>query len=509
MKKIQEIVRLRLGLGASVREIAAACNIGRSTVADYLARIEQAKLSWPGASELAEEVLLSKLFPQEDSGGEPGRKEPDWNEVRHELGRKGVTLKLLWEERIRLDPAFYSYSRFARLYREWLKSSQVTMLQHHVAGEKLYVDWAGQKLRVVNPATGEVEPASIFVAAMGYSQYIFAKACTSESSEEWIQAHCDCFEYYGALPQVVVPDNLKTGVHTPCRFEPEINRTYLELAEHYAVAILPARVRKPKDKAKVENAVLQVERWVLAPLRDRTFFTIQEANAALQAELTSLNRKTMKGVGCSRQSLFESDERAQMRELPSERYTFARWKTGKVAPDYHVEVEGHLYSCPFQLVGSQVEARYTLTVVEIFHAGNRVAAHRRSLKKRGFTTEPDHMPARHAKQAGWTPDKMRRSAESIGAGVLAFVEAVLASKAHPEQGYRAIKGVLGLEREFGAERLSLACLKAVTTGALSYRHVKSILVHRLEGVDIPSPQGVLPMHQNIRGSEFYAQGEVR
>jgi len=503
MKKIRELVRLRLDRQASVRQIAAACNIGRTTVSDYLSRLEASGLTWPAAGELGEDELMAALFPPERAP--QTRPHPDWAEVRRELSRKGVTLKLLWLEYLRAQPEGYSYSRFARLYRRWASTMDLRMLQPHKAGEKLFVDWAGQTLNIVDAKTGQVREAHVFVAAMGSSQYVFARLYESEQLKWWLAGHVEAFEFLGALPEIVVPDNLKTGVEKACRYEPALNPSYADLAQFYGVAVVPARVRKPRDKAKVENAVQQVERWALAPLRDRMFFSLAEADEALQQELATLNEKVMKGPNASRRELFEAEDRPAMRPLPPERYSYAEWKRAKVAPDYHIEVDGHLYSAPFTLVGQQVDVRISLGTVELFSSGKRVASHMRSISRRGFTTDESHMPEHHKRSARWTPERMVRWASAIGPQTGAFAGALLSGKLHPEYGYRMVMGVMSLEKRFGPERLELACAKALALGALSYKSVKSLLEKNLEGAPVQESLLPLPSHDNIRGGAYYSK----
>ena len=503
MKKIREVIRMRYSLGAGIRQIAAACNIGRTTVSEYLERAEAAKLSWPSAGELPDEELQKMLFPPDRV--KQTRPLPDWNEVRQELSRKGTTLQLLWEEYMRKHPNGYSYSRYARYYREWTSASDLRMRQHHKAGEKLQVDWSGLGVRIVDPKSGEVRQASVFVSAMGASQMIFAKAYESQELRWWLGAHVDAFEFYGALPEVVVPDNPKTGVISPCRYEPTLNPAYSELAAHYGVAVVPARVRKPRDKAKVENAVQQVERWILAPLREQTFFSVREANEAITELLTKLNDKVMKGPKLSRRQLFEQEDKPVMRALPASRFTYAEWKRCKVPPDYHVEVEGHFYSVPFTLGGKHVDVRVSIGTVEVFFENERRASHKRTLSRRGFTTVEAHMPEKHKRQAEWTPERMVRWAETIGSKTGSFVDALLCGKVHPEHGFRMCMGVISLERRFGKDRLELACGRALSLGALSYQSVKSILEKNLEGAHVQAPLPPLPSHENIRGGSFFAK----
>jgi transposase len=377
------------------------------------------------------------------------------------------------------------------------------MLQHHKAGERMFTDWAGLKMRILDSKTGELHEVSVFVAALGASQYVFAKAYESQELRCWLSGHTEAFEFYGALPEIVVPDNLKTGVDKACRYEPVVNPSYADLARFYELAVLPARVRKPRDKAKVENAVQQVERWVLAPLRNRTFFSVSEANEALTQKLAELNDKVMKGPNLSRKQFFEEVDQPAMRSLPNVRYVFASWKRAKVAPDYHVEVEGHLYSVPFTLVGKHVDARVSQNTVEVFLSGKRVASHMRSCSRRGFTTDSSHMPQKHRELAKWTPARMLRWAGTSGPNVEAFTRNLLGGKVHPEHGYRMCMGVMNLEKRFGKERLDNACARAVSLGAFSYKSVKSILEKNLESIPVEQSLLPLPSHDNIRGAEYY------
>ena len=505
MKKIREVVRLRLSCAAGVRQIAAACKIGIGTASDYVAKIESAGLSWPSAASLSEQELMSLLSGKPESL-QAKASTPDWSIVRAELTRKGVTLKLLWIEYRNREPDGYSYSRYARLYRRWCSQSNLVMLQHHKAGEKLFVDWAGMTLGIVDPGTGEVKPAHVFVAAIGASQYTFAKAYENEQLRSWLNAHVDVFEFLEVLPEIVVPDNTKTGVDKACRYEPALNMAYAELASFYGLAIVPTRVRKPKDKSKVENAVQQVERWILAPLRDRCFFSIAEANDQIARLLEELNEKQKTGLGLSRRQLFEKEDLPAMRPLPPSRYHYAEWKSRiKVGPDYHIEAEGRLYSVPFVHVGKYVDARISLETVEIFLGGERIAAHRRSVSKRDPVTDAAHMPEGHRQHAEWTPERVLRWAETLGPNVSAFASALMKSRAHPEQGFRACLGVIRLEKKFGKERLDAACAKALAAGACSYRSVKSLLDKNLESIEPTLDLGPLPTHENIRGGAYFAR----
>jgi transposase len=505
MRKIREVVRLKLDRKASVREIAAACGIGHTTVEEYLHRAKAAGLSWPLPEGLSDQELQRLLFPPRRKSDEPCRPMPDYSFVRSELAQKGMTLLLIWQEYKARHPDGYGYSRFAELYTNWEKTTDVRMLQRHKAGHKAFVDWAGLKISITDQKTGQIWEAPVFVSALGASQYLFAKAYENEQLRWWLRGHVEAFEFYGAVPEIVVPDNPRTGVEKACRYEPTLNPSYADLAQFYEVGVFPARVKKPRDKAKVENGVLQVERWVLAPLRNRTFFSLDEANEAIAAQLSKVNERVMKGPELSRRQLFEQEDLPAMRPLPPGRYSYAAWKRVKLGPDYHVEVEGHLYSVPFGLVGRPVDVRMGAGTVEVFCAGKRVASHLRSLSRRGYTTDPDHMPDHHRQQAEWTPARMIRWARAMGPNTAAFAQALLTGKVHPEHGFRMCMGVVNLGKRFSKERLDAACAKALSLGAFSYQSVKSILERNLEGVPAQPSLLPLPSHDNVRGGDYYAK----
>jgi len=502
-----QVLRLKHDRGASTRQIAQSCKLAQSTVTEYLYRAGAAGYSWPLPEALADEDLERELFPPRAQPGGPARPVPDWAEVRRELSRKGVTLLLLWREYKQAHPENgYGYARFASLFAEWERKSEVRMLQRHRAGEKLFVDYAGMTCQVTDAQTGELWDAQVFVAAMGSSQRLFAKACRGQDVESWLLAHVEAFEFYGAVPEVLVPDNLKAGVTSPCFYEPTLNAAYAELARHYELTVLPARVRKPRDKAKVENGVQQVERWVLAPLRDRTFLSLSELNEAIAEKVRELNARVMKGPRASRDDLFRSEDLPAMRPLPPVRYSYAQWKDAKVAPDYHVEFEGHKYSVPYALVGSRVELRIGAHVLEVYAGSKKVASHMRSLSRRGYTTLDAHMPESH-KAGRWSGFRLTRWAAEIGPQAELFVQRVLESKSHQEHGFRTVLGVLGMEKKHGAERLEAACAKANAIGALRYASVKSILDKNLEASLLQPELPALPAHRNVRGADYYKTSE--
>jgi transposase len=431
--------------------------------------------------------------------------------VHRELKRKGVTLVLLWQEYKEITPDGLQYSQFCEAYRQWAGKLDLVMRQSHRAGETLFVDYAGQTIPVVDPRTGEVHATAIFIAVLGASNYTFAEATWSQSLPDWIGSHVRAFAAFGGVPQVVVPDNLKAAVSRPHRYEPPLNRTYADLAQHYGVAIVPARAARPRDKAKVEVGVQVVERWILARLRHQTFFSLLELNTAIAGLLGPLNQRPFKKLAGSRQSVFEALDRPALRPLPIQPYAYAEWKFVRVNIDYHVDVEGHYYSVPYTLVKQQLEARLSAHVVEIFHKGTRVASHQRSPLKGRHSTVVAHMPKAHQHYAEWTPHRLILWAAKTGEATAHVVEAILASRPHPQQGFRACLGIMRLGKRYGEERLEAACQRAIRIGACSYKSIESMLKHELDQQPLPAPPAAAPVitHGNIRGAQYYHsnQGE--
>jgi transposase len=505
MRKIREILRLKWEIGMSNRTIARSCRVSHSTVGEYVKRAETAGLRWPLPEELDEEQLYNLLFPRMGQADKQAIPLPDWDKVHLELRKKGVTLRLLWEEYLGQYPAGYSYSQFCDLYRRWAKKLNPTMRIKHEAGEKMFVDYAGQTMEVVDRETGEVKEVEIFVAVLGASSYMYAEAQWSQNLPNWTGGHVRAFEYFGGVPEVVVPDNLKAGITHPCRYEPGVTLTYQEMAEHYHVAVVPARVRKPRDKAKAEVGVQVVERWVMAPLRKRKFFSLAALNKAIRDRLEEINNREMKHLGKSRRELFETLDRPALKPLPARPYEYAEWKKARVNIDYHVVFEKHYYSVPHDLCRQDVFIRVTERTIEILFKGNRVALHPRSRGK-GFTTTKEHMPPPHQFYHDWSPDRFTRWAKKIGPETEKLVQAVLASRKHPEQSYRSCLGILGLVSKHGQDRLEMACRYALAHDVFSYRGIKNILTNKLDQLDQEegSPQpSLLPPHTNIRGKDYY------
>ncbi|MCD6526626.1 MAG: IS21 family transposase [Desulfuromonas sp.] len=505
MRKIRETLRLHFGSGLGQRPIARCLNISRTTVGDYLRRANAAELGWPLPESLTDQQLYSQLFPPTTPVSTTGRSLPDFVYLHTELKRKGVTLMLLWEEYQAEHPQGYRYSQFCELYRRWARTLKLSMRQTHKAGEKLFVDYAGQTLPIVNPHTGEITDSQIFVAVLGASSYTFAEATLSQNLPDWLGSHRRAFEFFGGVPEIVIPDNLKSAVSKACRYEPDLNPSYQDLAEHYGTAVIPARVRKPKDKAKAEVGVQIVERWILARLRKQTFFSLSEANAAISTLLIDMNSRPFKKLPGSRKEAFESLDRPALKSLPAQGYTFSQWKKVRVGIDYHVEIDGHYYSVPFQLRSKQLDARITADSIECFQQRKRVASHVRSFQKGCHSTVSSHMPKGQQEYADWTPQRLIRWAAQTGPKTAAMTEAILSSRQHPQQAFRSAMGLISLAKVYTPKRLEAACDLAFDGQATSYKSVKSILK---TGLDQQPRQQTLPItepiaHDNIRGGNYY------
>ena len=505
MRKIRDVLRLTHALGMSRRLVGEATGIGKTAVGEYVRRAAVAGLSWPIPDEIDDAELERRLFPPPDAASCTSRTEPDWSHNHAELKRRGVTLALLWQEYRAEHAQGYAYSWFCERYSDWRKRISPTMRQTHLAGEKLFVDWAGDTMPVFDPTTGEEHRARIFVAALGASNYTYAEARWTETLPDWIGAHVNAFAAIGGVSKALVPDNLKAGITKPSRYEPGINRTYQDLADHYGCVVLPARVMKPRDKAKVEVAVQIVQRFVLAKLRNRRFFSLVELNAAIRDCVMAINAKVMRRVGKSRNELLETIDRPALNALPTTPYSYAEWKRARVAPDYHIEVAGHYYSVPSKLIREMVEARITSATVEIFHKGQRIASHAFSAVRKRHTTITEHMPSAHRRYAEWTPAKMMSEAALIGPAAIALVEAIMKAKPHPEQGFRSCLGIISLVRTYGSERVEAASRRGNDIGATTYGSIKSILQNGLDKAyaNSKAPDGPPIRHANIRGRGYY------
>ena len=514
MRDIKELLRLRLGQGLSQRQTAKASGFGRTTVQEYEERARRAGLNDPveidllSSEELSQRLGLKTISSLPTRVRPASRGTPDWSKVREELVRhKHTTLMLLWTEYKSENPEGYQYSQYCELYRNWTKRLSLVMRQEHRAGEKAFIDYAGTTINIVDSETGEVQSAQIFVSALGASSYIFAEATWSQSLPDWLMSHRRMFEFYGGVSEILVPDNLKSGVTKPDRYEAGINRAYRELAEHYGTCVIPARVRKPKDKAKVEVSVQVVSRWIIAALRGRTFFSLAELNAEIRILLEKINNRKMRHVGKSRLELFEELEKSVLKPLPAKPYEYGEWKQVTVNVDYHVEFCHVFYSVPYEFVGQKFWVRATNAVIEIYRDLERIAAHRRSYRRGHYVTEPGHRPVAHREQAKWTPERIISWGSTKGGDVGEFLKKLLSQKTHPEQSFRAALGVIRLSDKYGDARLARACAKAMRIGSIRYQTVKNLLANSMESVPPTDTELQIHLfelnHENVRGETYY------
>ena len=504
MRTIREILRQKWQLGRSNRAVARSVGLSVGAIGGTLHRARAAGLdTWAAVEAVADDVLETRLYHRRD-GGARARPRPDCAAIHTERRQPGVTLQLLHLEYLERHPDGYQYTQYCELYRQWLRRRGLTMRQVHRAGEKSFVDYAGKRPCLTDPATGERIPVELFVMVLGASSYTYAEATRTQQLPDWIASHTRAFAFFGGVPAAVVCDQLKSGVTVPCRYEPGVQRLYAELGTHYGTTILPARPARPRDKAKVEVAVQVAERWIVARLRHQTFYTLTALNERIAELLVALNAKPMRHYGgASRAALFARLDQPALRPLPPVPFEYAEWKHARVNLDYHIAVEHHAYSVPHALVHEAVEVRMTATALEVFHAGHRVAAHRRSAQRGGFTTDPAHMPKAHQAHHAWRPSRFITWASTIGPQTAALVAAILADRPHPEQGYRSCLGILRLAKRYNANRLEAACARALAAGARSYRHVDAILRRGLDRApDTLAAPAVLD-HENLRGRDYY------
>ncbi len=520
MRKVREILRLRFERGLSQRQISASTGVSKGALSEYLRRAASAGLTWEAARDLDDAEVEARLFRY------PGRNEPprrvpiDLPWVHRELRRTGVTLQQLWLEyrdaAAQTPPAGgtpYGYSQFCDLYADFRAKADLSMRQVHRAGEKVFIDYSGKKPRIWSSQTGEAIEVELFVAVLGASNYTYAEATRTQRLEDFCASTVRALEFFGGVPQIAVPDQLRSAVAGPDRYDPEINPTYAELAKHYDLAIVPARPGKPRDKAKVETAVLVAQRWILACLRNSTFFTLDELNAAIAVLVEKLNARPFKKLDGCRRSAFESLDRPALRPLPQTRWELARWKKAKVNIDYHVEYDGRLYSVPHALVGEQVDLRVTAAVVEVFHRARRIASHTRLWGPKGSTsTVPEHRPRSHREYGAWPPSRIIGWAESIGPSAAALVEHILLGRREPESAYRSCMALIRSAKGYDRTRFDAACRRALTIGAPTRKSVLAILSRGLDASELVEPdvaQLPLPVHhENVRGGEYYDQKET-
>lgn len=506
MRKIGEVLRLKAA-GLNIRDIAISTGVGKTTVYEYLARAEAAGLGWPLPPELDEAAVEAKLFPPPSVALLASRSVPNWGEVHREVKRgRHVTLRLLWLEWRAEHADGWGYSQFCLRYHEWLGQQDVVMRLEYAAGDRCFVDFAGDRMTVGDG--DDAVAAEIFVAVLGCSGMLYVEATRGQDLSSWLLAHVHAYEAWGGVPRVTIPDNLKSAVTKACWYEPDLNRSYLHMARHVNTIVLPARVRKPRDKAAAEAGVLVAERWVLAPLRHRRFFTVAELNVAIRERVAEVNARQFRGQPTSRLDLFEELERPALQPLPPTRYEFTEIKKASVHIDYHVEADRHFYSVPHRLVRQKVEVWIAAETVAVYQGHQRVASHVREYGKRRYITDPAHMPASHRAHLEWTPQRLITWAQRVGPSVATVTQRILETRPHPEHGYRACLGLMSLARRHGDDRVQAACARALSVNAVSYTSVKSILMQHLDALPLPDVHLSVvpppPVHENLRGAQYYA-----
>ncbi|MGC9976188.1 MAG: IS21 family transposase [Syntrophales bacterium] len=509
MRKIKEVLRLNWENNLSARQIARSCDIARSTVQDYLNRAQIAGLTWPLPEELDDTALEHLLYPPACCVSAGKKPLPLMEDIHRDLKKKGVTLSLLWYEYRQAHPDGYKYSQFCYLYHRWADKLDVCLRQTYRAGEKLFVDYAGQTMPVTDPITGETRDAYLFVATLGASSYTYIEAGFAQDLPSWISSHVRAFAHFGGVAEITIPDNLRVGVAKPCRYEPDINPTYLDMSRHYGTVVIPARVARPRDKAKVESAIGVAERWIVAALRNHTFFSLEELNRAISEKLIEFNNRKFQKMDATRRELFEKIDRPALKPLPLDPYEYAEWKKARVNVDYHIEIEGHYYSVPYQLVKEQVDVRLTSATAEVLFKNRRVASHKRDYRRGRHTTVAEHMPKAHRKYLEWTPSRIIHWAGQNGPNTQNLVTCIMESRKHPEQGFRSSLGIIRLSKRYSPKRLEAACGRALTLKAYSYKNVESILKQGLDRQALETHAEVKPvLHYNIRGREYYHEKET-
>lgn len=507
MRKLNEVLRLRFELGLGQRAIARACSISQGAVHNYLKRAAAAGFGWPLPEGWDEKRVEQALFGERRPVERRPRTLPDFAALKEQFQRHPhLTLLLAWEEYRQVHPEGYGYSRFCELYQRWRKKQDVVLRQEHKPGEKGFVDWAGATIPVHDPVSGEIWQASLFVMVLGASSYTYAEATRDQQLAAWLHCHIHAFEFFGGVTRLLVPDNPRTGVSRACRYDPDLNPTYQEMAMHYGVGVVPARPYRPRDKAKAEVAVQVVERWIIAALRDQKFFRLEDLNRAIRELLERLNQRPFKKREGSRASVFAAIERSALRPLPAERFDMSQWSRARVNIDYHIAFDSNLYSVPYNLVQELVEVRATPTTVEIFHKGQRVASHLRGRSRGQAFTQKEHRPKSHQAHLEWTPSRMVHWAEQIGPHTAQLFERILSDKPHPEMGYRSCLGIIRLAEQYSASRMEAAAHRALATNVCRYQSVKSILKNSLDQQPLTAQLPSLPpppAHDNIRGAEYF------
>ena len=504
MLKAREVLRLKHEVGLSLREIATTCNCGKSTVAEVLARAEKVDLTWPIV--LNDKQLIALLYPPKDDKSVPPEPDPEY--IFHEMKKKNVTMLLLWEEYKEKHPDGLMYTQFCERYRKFKNNNKMSLHKEHKAGEEIEVDWAGSTMSYVDTSTGEMKSAYIFVAVLPASSYPFAYAYEDTKAPSWIDAHVRAFEYFGGVPKITIPDNAKTAVVKADKIDPVLNKSYNEMARNYGTTIIPARPRKPKDKGADENAVLNVSRRILAPLRNRKFFSMNEINEAIKEQLIRLvNRPFQKREG-TRLTSFEKIDKPYLRPLPLTKYEYSEWKEAKVSFNYHVEFKGFFYSVHFSYINRPCSIRATMKVIEIYIDNERIAAYRRSYNTfKRYQTLPEHMPDNHKAVYGWSQERFLSWAEKTGPNTRRFIKCILESREYPVQTYRACMGIMRLANSHSNEIMESASLEALDKNTISYKYFNIILKQKVANA-IPSKTEKIICHENVRGISAFVGGGI-
>lgn len=505
MHQVREILRQKLTLRRSHREVMAVLGVSMGVVSGVVTRAAALGLDWEAVQALDDEALEVRLYGPRISTRQ-ARPLPDPVALHLELRRAGVTLQLLHLEYLERHPDGYRYTKFCGVYQEWLERRAPTMRQVHVGGDKMFVDYSGKKPHYVEPTTGELIEVELFVAVLGASSYTYAEATRTQTLADFTASNVRAFAFFGGVTNAIVPDQLKSAVTIASRYEPGVQRTFAELGRHYDTTVLPARPRSPRDKAKVEVAVQVAQRWILARMRNETFNSLGALNARIAELCADLNRRVMRHYKASRLELFERLDKPALRALPEEPFVHAEWEKARLNIDYHAKIGVHFYSAHFSLVHEEIWGRSTATTVELFHRGTRVGSHLRSHIVGVHTTDPRHMPAAHQKHAEWTPTRILGWASTVGPMTVKLAEAILAERRHPEHGYRSCLGLFRLASRYGHARVEAACARALVVGARSYKPVDSILKHGLDrapALDVERPEGAKVDHENVRGSDYY------
>lgn len=506
MRMIKEVLRLYYSCGLSHKKISKALGCSHGSVAEYIHRAQAAGFTWPLPDDLDDAKLEQRLFPPHTKVQRKSRPQPDCIYIHTELKKKGVTLLQLWAEYREEHPNGYGLTQFCDIYGRYANNATISMRQVHKAGEKGFSDFAGKTLPIVDPRTGEAKLAHLFVCTLGASSFTFAELFADESTESWCNGHARAFQYFDGCPKIIVPDNPKPVVTKACPYEPDINPSFAQMAAHFDVAVTPARVRKPKDKAKVEAAVGLATRWILAVLRHRTFFSLAEANSAVKELLGKLNDRPFKKIPGSRRSLYEEIDKPALKPLPIAPFEFAHVKRALVGIDYHVEYDGHFYSVPYQVRSNKVEVRATSSTIEVLFKGKRITSHARNFTRGKHTTCDEHRPKNHKQYGDWPPERIINWALKFGPQTAQLMQTIMQQRQLPELGYRSCMGILRLSKMFGEDRLESACARALAIRGFSYKSVKSILASGLDKRPLPEkPVQLKIVHSNIRGAQAFAQ----